>query len=184
MNNMGTIRLETPRLILRRFVISDVENMYKNWASDSEVTKYLTWSVHTSIDITKDFIRYCIENYARIDFYSWVIEIKNTHEIVGSISVVSIKECVNKVELGYCIGKNWWGLGITPEAGNAVIKFLFEEVGVNRIAAAHDKNNPKSGRVMQKLGMTYEGTFRKNGYNNQGICDEIWYAILKEDYMH
>ncbi|MCM1194878.1 MAG: GNAT family N-acetyltransferase, partial [Firmicutes bacterium] len=71
---------------------------------------------------------------------------------------------------------------ITPEAGNAVIKFLFEKVKVNRIAAAHDKNNPQSGRVMQKLGMTYEGTFRESGYNNQGVIDEVWYAIIKEDY--
>ena len=69
-----------------------------------------------------------------------------------------------------------------PEAAAAVLKFLFEEVGFNRIAADHDSNNPKSGRVMQKIGMTYEGTLRKAGFNNQGIIDDVWYSILKEEW--
>lgn len=69
------------------------------------------------------------------------------------------------------------------EAGGAVIKYLFEQVGANRIGATHDKNNPKSGRVMQKLGMTYEGTLRRAEFNNQGIVDAVHYSILKEEYV-
>ena len=70
-----------------------------------------------------------------------------------------------------------------PEAGRAVVKYLFEEVGLNRIAAYHDTNNPNSGRVMQKIGMTYEGTLRSACHNNQGIVDEKWYSILKAEYL-
>ena len=70
-----------------------------------------------------------------------------------------------------------------PEAGAAVIRFLFDEVGINRIAAAHDYNNPKSGRVMQKIGMKYEGTMRQAGLNNQGIIDEVWYSVLASEYL-
>ena len=69
-----------------------------------------------------------------------------------------------------------------PEAANGVLKFLFEEVEFNKIAADHDKNNPKSGRVMQKIGMKYEGTLRKAGFCNQGIIDEVWYSLLKEEW--
>lgn len=69
-----------------------------------------------------------------------------------------------------------------PEAGKAVVKYLFEEVRFNRIAADHDKNNPKSGRVMQKIGMTYEGTLRQAGFCNQGVIDDVWYSILWEEY--
>ncbi len=69
-----------------------------------------------------------------------------------------------------------------PEAGKAVIKYLFEEVGFNRISATHDKNTPKSGRVMQKIGMTYEGILRKAGFCNQGVIDEVWYSILRDEY--
>ena len=71
-----------------------------------------------------------------------------------------------------------------PEAGKAVVRYLFEEVGFNRIAAAHDKNNLKSGRVMQKIGMTYEGTLRKAGFCNQGVIDEVWYSILRDEYQN
>ena len=59
---------------------------------------------------------------------------------------------------------------------------MFDEVGMNRVAACHDSNNPKSGRVMQKIGMTYEGTLRKSGLNNQGIIDIVWYSILKKEW--
>ena len=69
-----------------------------------------------------------------------------------------------------------------PEAGREIVKYLFEEVGFNRIAANHDKNNPKSGRVMQKIGMTYEGTLRQAGFCNRGIVDEVFYSILKEEF--
>ena len=69
-----------------------------------------------------------------------------------------------------------------PEAARAVLQYLFEEVGFNRIAAKHDKENTKSGRVMQKIGMTREGTLRASGKNNQGVVDEVYYSILKEEY--
>ena len=71
-----------------------------------------------------------------------------------------------------------------PEAGKEVVRYLFEEVGFNRIAATHAKNNPKSGRVMQKIGMTYEGILRKAGFCNQGVIDEVWYSILRDEYRN
>jgi ribosomal-protein-alanine N-acetyltransferase len=85
--------------------------------------------------------------------------------------------------LGYCIGKEWWHLGIMTEALGSVIKYLFEEVGMNRIEARHDTNNPNSGKVMLKCGMKYEGTMRQADMNNQGLSDCSLYAILAEDYF-
>ena len=81
------------------------------------------------------------------------------------------------------MGTKWWGKGIMPEAGQAVVKYLFEEVGLNRAAAVHAKQNPKSGRVMQKLRMKYDGTLRSAGFCNEGIIDEVWYSILREEYF-
>ena len=79
------------------------------------------------------------------------------------------------------LGKKWWGQGIMPEAGLALEKFLFEEVGFNRIQAEYDAVNPKSCRVMQKIGMTYEGTLGQAAVNNRGIIDIPTYSILRED---
>jgi len=67
------------------------------------------------------------------------------------------------------------------EALNAVIDYLFVEVGLNRVVARHDTNNPNSGGVMRKCGMKYEGTSRASGRNNQGICDMVHYAITRND---
>lgn len=85
------------------------------------------------------------------------------------------------MHIGYCIGKAWWHRGITSEALKAVMDFLFDVVGANRIEARHDPRNPNSGGVMKKCGMKYEGTLRSAGRNGQGICDECYYALLKEE---
>lgn len=182
MKHLGTAMLETARLKLRRFTIEDAGNMYKNWASEDEVTRFLTWPTHASVEVTREVLSKWVTNYEKQDYYNWAIEIKETGEIVGNISVVDIKENVEGAVLGYCMGTRWWGNGIMPEAGKAVVKYLFEQVGFHRIAAAHNKNNPKSGRVMQKIGMTYEGTLRSAGYCNQGVFDVVWYSILREEF--
>ena len=184
MEHKGTALLETDRLILRRFVIEDAGAMYHNWASEDAVTKFLTWPTHSDAEVTRAVLSSWIADYQKPDFYNWAIELKKTGEVIGNISVVQVKEKIRCAELGYCMGTRWWGSGIMPEAGKAVVKYLFEEVGCNRIAAVHDKNNPKSGRVMQKIGMTYEGTLRKAGFNNQGAVDEVWYSILREEYQN
>lgn len=122
-----------------------------------------------------------VSRYENFNYYNWVIELKEANEVIGNISVVEVKEKVNATEIGYCMGKAWWGKEIMPEALAAVIDYLFNEVGMNRVAARHDGNNPKSGRVMQKAGMKYEGTLRGARRNNQGIVDEVWYGLLKAD---
>ena len=182
LNHQGTKRLETERLILRQFRIEDYVEMYNNWACEDVVTKFLTWQTHTNLDVTKSVLADWISKYANKDFYNWAIELKEENRLIGNISVVSLREETLSAILGYCMGSKWWGKEIMPEAGKAVLKYLFEEVGFNRIAANHDKNNPKSGRVMQKIGMTYEGTLRSAGFCNQGIIDDVRYSILKSEW--
>ena len=84
-------------------------------------------------------------------------------------------------EIGYVLSKDCWGQGLMPEAVRAVIGFLFDRVGYGCIQARHDANNPKSGRVMQKSGMTRVGILRKAGMNNQGLVDEVLYDMLPTD---
>lgn len=183
MDNKGTKRIETDRLILRQFRIEDARDMYNNWATDAEVTKFLTWSPHPEINFTKGLLEDWIGKYSEPTWYNWAIELKETGEVVGNISVVKLNERIEAADIGYCMGKAWWGREIMPEALRAVIEYLFEEVGLNRVAACHDVNNPKSGRVMQKAGMTKEGVLRAAGRNNQGICDEVLYSILKSEFV-
>jgi len=182
MNHKGTVALETERLILRKFNEYDAEAVFRNWASDDAVTKFLTWPTHKTVDHSTGYVEFCLNSYNDADSYQWGIVLKETGELFGNISVVKINEDLEAVELGYVIGRGFWGNGYMVEAVKAVIAFLFEKIGVNRIAARHDTNNPNSGRVMQKAGMKYEGTHRQGDRNNQGIVDCAVYSILKREY--
>ena len=182
MNHVGTQKLETDRLILRRYTKDDAEAMYRNWASDDEVTKFLTWPAHSSQEITQNVIDEWVQSYSSENYYHWAIVLKeNGEEPIGDIAVVHIKEKASVAHIGYCIGRNWWNRGITSEALKSVIDFLFDVVGLNRIEARHDTKNPNSGKVMQKCGMKYEGTLRSADWNNQGIHDVCYYAVLKTE---
>lgn len=183
MNHKGTIKIETENLILRKFVLEDAQAMYNNWASDEEVTKFLSWPAHSSVEVSKDIINLWIEEYKNNNYYHWAITLKeNGNEPIGGISIVEQKEKVGSVQFGYCIGRKWWNKGVTSQALNALIKFFIKEVGANRIEARHDPLNPNSGKVMLKCGMKYEGTMRQCDINNQGICDTSMYSILAKDY--
>lgn len=182
MKHCGTQRLETDRLILRRYVNEDSAAMYKNWASDKEVTKYLTWPTHSSQEISQLVIEDWINKYSNENYYHWAIVLKdNGSEPIGDIAVVDMKENISMVQIGYCIGGYWWNKGITSEALKAVMDFLFDIVCVNRIEAIHDPRNANSGKVMKKCGMKYEGTLHSSDWNNQGICDACYYALLKSE---
>ena len=181
LTHKGTQTIETSRLILRRAIREDAEPMFRNWASDPEVTKFLTWPAHSDIAVSEMVIGSWLQEYEKDSYYQWMIELKEIGQPIGSISVVRQNDRVEEAEIGYCIGSQWWHRGIMTEALSAVIAYLFDEVGMNRIAARHDPNNPHSGGVMRKCGMKYEGTNRACDRNNQGICDAAQYAMTRSD---
>ena len=183
LTHKGTQTIETARLILRRAVREDAEPMFRNWASDPEVTKYLTWPTHENPGVSAWVIGSWLQEYEKDNYYQWMIELKEIGEPIGSISAVRQREDVGEAEIGYCIGRNWWHKGIMTEALTAVIRYFFTEVGMDRIAARHDPNNPNSGGVMRKCGMKYEGTNRACDRNNQGVCDAAQYAILRSEWQ-
>lgn len=183
MEHKGTEYIESERLILRRFTVEDAPAMFKNWASDNEVTKFLTWPTHTDTSMSVHILTKWSENYKDKKFYLWAIVPKDgPGEPIGSISVVNdIDDRIKNAEIGYCIGKAWWHTGITSEALNAVIGFLFDKVGAGKVSARHDPRNPNSGLVMKKCGMKYEGTLRQADRNNQGLCDASYYGLLASE---
>ena len=182
MNHCGTQTIETERLLLRRFTSDDADAMYRNWASNPEVTEYLTWPPHKSVDVTKAVLESWVSSYGQNNYYQWAIVLKeHGNDPIGSIAAVGMNDDVDIIHIGYCIGKEWWHRGIMSEALKAVMDFFFDEVGANRIESRHDPRNPHSGMVMQKCGMKYEGTLRSSDRNNQGICDASWYALLKSE---
>lgn len=182
MEHKGTVRIETNRLCLRSFELKDIQVAFRNWTSDEKVTEFLRWSTHTDISITEMVIKEWIEESKKLDFYHWAIVLKDIDEPIGTIGVIAKNESLNILHIGYCIGSKWWNQGITSEAFAAIIPYLFEEVGANRIESQHDPNNPHSGNVMKKCGLVYEGTLRQADFSNKGIVDACMYSLLKEEW--
>lgn len=182
MDHKGTTRIETERLILRPFTADDIAPAFRNWLCDEQVTRYLRWQTHQSIDDARNVIGQWILSYSDASFYQWAVELKGLHEPIGTISVVAQDERTDMVHVGYCIGSAWWHLGITSEALGAIIPFFFNEVHANRIESQHDPANQYSGAVMRKCGMSYEGTLRKADWSNQGIVDACMYSLLRSEW--
>ena len=181
MNHCGTVPLETERLTLRRFQASDAPAFFRNVCSDPQVNTFLTWKRHESLAETEALIAGFIRRYENPARYCWAIVLKETGDLIGTIAAPTVHELTEAVEVTYAIGSTWWGKGYAPEALKAVMDFLFDRVGANRIEAGHDVNNPNSGKVMEKAGMRKEGILRQAGKNNQGLFDLAFYAKLKQD---
>jgi len=181
MKHIGTQTIDTGRLLLRRFCLEDAQAMYRNWASDPEVTRYLTWPTHASPEVSAMVLEGWTAQYEDAAVYQWAIELKELGEPIGSIAVVKHDDQVAMAHVGYALGRRWWNRGIMTEALTAVIAYLFDSVGFKRVEARYDPRNFRSGAVMKKCGMHYEGMLRQADWNNQGICDACYYAILADD---
>ena len=169
--------LETERLLLRKFKTEDAPCVYKNYAGNDNVTKYLTWPTHLSVGDSYKYIDFVVKSYEAGRHYKWAIVLKSIGEVIGSISIVRAREEEDDVEIGYCISENFWHMGIASEALNAVIQFVKRDMGPHRIFAGHDINNPHLGSVMKKCGMNfYKRMF--DGDNNQGQCTIDIYEII------
>lgn len=181
MKHLGTNTMESSRLLLRPFVMEDASAMYENWASDPKVTEFLSWPCYESVDTARKMLADWTEKYQQPNWYQWAIVLKELGEPIGTISVVQFDDRVDTAQIGYCIGRNWWGRGIMTESMKMVMAYLFDEVGAQRIEAGHDPDNAASGAVIRKCGLRYEGTFRRRIRSNRGITDVAWYSMLKEE---
>lgn len=180
MEHLGTRTIETERLILRRFVLADARDMFGHYCSKEKVTEFLSWAPHVGIDETKRYLSdLVLPEYERDTTYRWAIVLKRLDEVIGVIDVCAADERKRCAELGWALDDEYWGRGLMPEAANAVVAFLFS-VGYERIQATHHPANKKSGRVMEKIGMTFEGVLKKYSmYKNNELSDCCMWAIVR-----
>lgn len=181
MRNLGTERIITNRLELRRFEETDVEAVYKNYGSDPKVNEYISFAPCAEMDSCRQFIEmHLIQYESDLSFYGWAITLDN--QVIGSIGLFDVDENTEQCELGYSVGSRWWGNGYATEAASAVLDFAFNKVGIHRIYASHHIDNTASGKVLTKIGMQYEGTMRDGQRNFDGSFSDLkLYAKLVTD---
>jgi|GEM_PF-627020 len=183
LSHKGTTIIETKRLILRPFAETDAKAVFDNWASDPDVVRYLTWHVHPSLEFTKEILSIWEAQYENSKVYNWTIHLKHANQAVGGITVVSMSEAASSCEIGYCLSKAYWGEGVMSEALKAIVKYLFEVVGFERITAKYDERNVASGKVMMKSGMRFVSKSRE-ACSKDGtlLCEMAVYELDRVSY--
>ncbi len=149
--------IKTERLILRPWCEEDAKELYK-YASDPDIGYPAGWPAHTSVENSRDIIRRVLsvpETYAVCS--------KEDDKPIGSISLkmgnaTDMTDRADECELGYWIGKPFWGQGLIPEAASALVRRAFCELGMRAIWCGYYNSNLKSRRVQEKLGFVYHHT--------------------------
>ncbi|CAN5776263.1 GNAT family N-acetyltransferase [soil metagenome] len=171
--------LETERLLLRKMRPGDAEAMFA-YASDPEVTRYVLWETHASIEESENFLRFAGEGYDKGDFGGWAVVLKASRAFVGTCGIEAAPEH-SRAELGYVLARDHWGGGLMPEAVRRVIRFCFERMDLNRVEARCIAENTASARVMEKAGMSCEGTLRRREYIKGAYRNMKMYSILRSE---
>lgn len=171
--------LETERLILRQLKIEDANAMY-SYASNDDVTKFVLWDSHTSLEQTKQFLQFMIDKYKQ-ENYAWAVTLKNSDEFIGTIDYVMLDNNEHIGEIGYALSHLHWGKGYMSEAAQAIIQYGFTELNLERIQARCFAGNVGSEHVMQKADMVYEGTMRKAKFSKGAYHDMKIYSIIREE---
>lgn len=181
MTKQGTINLKTERLILRKLNLSDAEDIFNNWGSDNDVSKYMIWNTHQSIDDTRKWLSEVEKTYRENLGYEWGIVLKETNELIGSIGVYLKEEFDNRYEIGYCLTKKYWKNGYATESAKCVMDYLINKEGIKRFIGRHAKLNGASGAVMQKCGFRYikDGWYKKLDNSNIFETKIYYYDVYK-----
>jgi len=170
-------RVEGERILLRPFSMDDAEDLYE-FTSDEETTRFI-YAPHKDLDHTK---RVLANYYLEEPIGKYAIVLKETNKMIGLVEF-RVHEETQGGDLGYTLSRHYWGNGYMTEAGKLILDLAFNVIGVERVYAATDIRNTASAKLMSRLGMTHEGTLRKNHMVKGELTDSVHYSILKEEYV-
>ncbi|NLO86829.1 MAG: GNAT family N-acetyltransferase [Clostridiales bacterium] len=173
--------LITPRLTLRPVRMSDASDLYE-YSKDPEVARHVLWDAHRSIHQTRAYVRFLLRQYRTGAPSTFVIVLSENQKVIGTIGFMWAQPENRSAEVGYSLSREYWNRGIMTEALRCILEFGFQKLGLNRIEAQHECDNPASGKVMLNVGMKHEGTLRQRLYNKGRFSDIQLYAILREDF--
>lgn len=172
------MELSTPRLSLREFHAGDHAAVHA-FAGDAEVTRYTDWGPNTP-DETAAFLAEVVRD--ALDEprtrYGFAVTTRRDGVLIGSVELRVTGERHRRGELGYVLGRPWWGLGYASEASAELLRFGFGELGLHKISAVCDPDNAASARVLTKIGMRREGHLHDELYLRDQWRDRLIYAAL------
>jgi ribosomal-protein-alanine N-acetyltransferase len=173
--------IDTTRLVLRPFAIDDAEEVQR-LAGEREVAATTLNIPHPYDDgMAEAWIAHQQTDAERGTALVFAVVLREERALAGAVSLTIAPDHA-RAEMGYWIGKPYWGRGYCTEAAAAVLEVAFEVLGLHRVYATHLARNPASGRVMQKLGMAHEGRLREH-VRKWGVFEDLeTYGILADDW--
>ena len=174
-------KLETRRMVLRRLLASDLKDIFE-YATDEAVARYTLWEAHKTLDETRTFIGFANAMPKRGEGMVWGVYHKADHKLIGTCGFGAYAPQHARAELGFALSKKYWRRGLMTEASNCILQYLFMTLGLNRVEARCDMENTASARVLQKLGMSFEGVLRQQCRLKGEFRDIRMYSILRDEY--
>lgn len=172
----------TNRLLLRKISLSDAIEIY-SYSCKDQVSKYTIWDTHRSINDTESYINTVIYKYQNGEPSDWGIIDLSTNKLIGTIGWVYINPTHYRAEIGYALSPTYWNKGIITEAARSVLQFGFNYLSLNRIEARCHLENVTSERVMQKIGMYFEGILRDYLWAyTQSVSVKLYSITRKDDF--
>lgn len=178
----GTKTIETERLILRRFEYTDDTAMLKYWIADEKIQSLYSEPVYSTKEEVKELLDIYIGSYEKPDYYRWAIIDKACGECIGQIAYFLVDNKNHFAEIEYCIGSEFQCRGYATEAAKAVIAFGFDEINLHKVQICTKTINQPSKRVIEKCGLTYEGTLRDYFFMNGEYVGRHYFSILRDEY--
>lgn len=180
---MQHLTIPTERLLLSRPREADLDDFVLQINSTGDFSKNLfNIPFPYPKENAEKWLELCNAGIETGDSFRFAIREKEIGKLIGTIGLHLSKEH-HKAELGYWLGKDYWGKGYLTEALKAVLQFGFDHVQLNKIYATHFVYNPASGKVMQKVGMKFEGLLKQEYFHQEKFLDVNRYSILKEDFQ-
>lgn len=174
-------QIETERLFMRPYDITDIPAV-QNLANDKAIAETTFIPYPYTVEKVEEWINSHSELIKNGDVYPLAVMLKNENQLIGTMTI-RIDKVHNKGELAYWIGKDFWGQGFATEMAKAMLAFGFNELNLNRIWAPVMKKNIASAKVMQKIGLSYEGTLKEDVLRWGNYEDVEVYGMLKKDYI-
>ncbi len=170
--------IQTERLLLRLFSPEDAAEL-ELYADDEDILATTSASEVPGSGMVGEWIDVRLERYEKKQGIDFAVVHRKSHKIIGAIGLGVEYAKDESMQLGYWIGKEYWNQGYCTEAAKRVLKYGFEVLGLHRIFSRHFASNPASGRVLQKIGMKYEGTLREAYKHQDKFEDIVCYGLLK-----